>query len=243
MEAFVMEIAGLPVCVKPMFGSTREYCRPYLTEKQPEIVVTVTLQDLAYEQEMAEKEAVEEGLRIRKFTDPFLERATIQRAVARELVNRDTLLFHGSTVAVDGEAYIFTAACRVGKSTHTGYWRELFGTRAVMVNDDKPFLKLTADGVLAYGSPWTGKHGLGNNVCFPLKGICFLHRGQENTIRRLSPADCMDELLHQSFLPAEEREKAVSLVEALASRIPLWELACIKDSSAAQLAYNTMSQV
>ena len=240
-----MEVAGLTVRVEPMFGSTREYCRPYLTEKQPEIVVTVTPQDLAYEQEMAEKEAVEEGLRIRKFTEPFLERATIQRAVARELIRRDTLLFHGSTVAVDGEAYIFTAACRVGKSTHTGYWRELFGSRAVMVNDDKPFLKLTADGALAYGSPWTGKHGLGNNVCFPLKGICFLRRGQENRIHRLSPADCMDALLHQSFLPedAEEKRKAISLAEALAQRIPLWEMECTKDISAAQIAYDAMSNI
>ena len=36
----------------------------------------------------------------------------------------------GSTVAVDGQAYLFTAPCHTGKSTHTRLWRELFGDRA-----------------------------------------------------------------------------------------------------------------
>ena len=183
MEAFAMQIAGLTARIEPLFISTREYCRPYLTEEAPQLQIAVTEADLAYEQEMLEREAVEEGLRIRKFTPPFLERTAIQRKIAEELLNRDTLLLHGSTVGVDGAAYLFTAPCGTGKSTHTRLWRERFGTRAVMVNDDKAFLRLTDSGVLAFGSPWTGKHGLGSNICLPLKGICFLKRGAENRIR------------------------------------------------------------
>ena len=41
-----------------------------------------------------------------------------------------------------------------GKSTHARLWRETFGDRAVMVNDDKPLLRITKDGVIAYGTPW-----------------------------------------------------------------------------------------
>ena len=174
VETFSMEIAGMIVCVHPMFQSTKEYCRPYLTDKAPVLVVKITEENLAFEQEMLDKEAIEEGMKLRKFTDPFLERTAIQRCVAEYLLDHNTLMLHGSTVAVDGKAYLFTAPCGTGKSTHTRQWRELFGDRAVMVNDDKPFLKITPEGVLAYRSPWSGKHGLASNICVPVQGMCSL---------------------------------------------------------------------
>ena len=150
-----MEVAGLATYVQPMFFSTREYCRPYLTEREPEFFVEVTGEDLVRQQAILDQEADQEGLRRRKFTDPFLERTVIQEKIAEKLLEQDTLLLHGSTVAVDGQAYLFTAPCGTGKSTHTRLWRELFGDRAVMVNDDKVFLQLRRMEVLACGSPWT----------------------------------------------------------------------------------------
>ena len=244
MEAFTMEIAGLAVCVKPLFQSTKEYCRPYLSEKTPELTVQITGEDLAYEQEMLDREAVENGLKRRKFTDPFLERTSIQRQVADYLVGRNTLLLHGSTVAVDGNAYLFTAPCGTGKSTHTRLWRELFGERAVMVNDDKPFLQITSAEVLAYGSPWSGKHGLANNVCVPLKGICLLHRGTENVIHQAEKQDLAATLCKQVHLPENEvlATKVLALVDTLAERVPLWEMACNKELEAAKIAYAAMNR-
>lgn len=243
MDAFTIEIAGLVARVQPMFGSTREYCRAYLTNRDPEFFVEVTPEDLVREQALWVQEAVEEGLRIRKFSDPFLERAVIQRKIALELLNRNTLLLHGSTVGVDGNAYLFTAPCGTGKSTHTRFWREIFGDRAVMVNDDKAFLRITSSGVVVYGSPWSGKHGLDTNICFPLKGICFLSRGAENRIRRSDAEAYMDELRHQSLIPEDScgRTKAFSLVDALSQMIPLWEMECTKDPAAALVSYEAMS--
>ena len=242
MEVFTIAIAELVTRVQPMFISTREYCRAYLTEEKPEFFVEVTAEDLLYEQRMLDEEADEEGLKRRKFTDPFLERATIQRKIAGELLNRNTILFHGSTVAVDGTAYLFTAPCGTGKSTHTRLWREVFGDRAVMVNDDKAFLRITDEGVMAYGSPWSGKHGLETNIHVPLKGICFLRRGTENRIQRAEPEAWIGEMIHQSFLteaPGAEN-KLRTLVNALGQTVPLWEMACTKDPQAARMAYEAM---
>lgn len=243
MVPFTMEIAGLAVCVYPLFQSTIEYCRPYLTNKLPDFFVHITWEDLAFEQKMLEQEAIEEGLKIRKFKEPFLERATIQRRVADYLVTRNTLMLHGSTVAVDGNAYLFTAPCGTGKSTHTRLWRELFGERAIMVNDDKPFLQIKSDCVLAYGSPWSGKHGLASNVCVPLKGICLLHRGEENLIRSIDRKCVIDFLYHQAHIPADASlaKEARSLVDALADRVPLWDMQCNKELEAAEVAYHAMS--
>ena len=242
MEAFTVEIAGLAVRVQPLFQSTREYCKPYLTDKAPEFFVDVTAEDLVFQQSLLDREAVEEGIKFRKFTDPFLERATIQRKVADQLLSQNTLMLHGSTVSVDGEAYLFTGPCGTGKSTHTRLWRELFGPRAVMVNDDMPFLEITPGGVLAYGSPWSGKHGLATNICVPLKGICFLRRGKENEISRISADSAMAELCHQTHTPEDPvlQEKSVALVGDLAKTVPLWEMCCNTDPEAARVSYSAM---
>ena len=226
MEAFIMEIAGLAVQVQPMFFSTKEYCRDYLTEKAPELFVTVTPEDLVFEQKMLDQEAEEEDLKRRKFTDPFLERTAIQRKVADHIVSRNTLMLHGSTVAVDGKAYLFTAPCGTGKSTHTRLWCQAFGQRAMMVNDDKPFISVTKDGVFASGSPWSGKHGLDTNITVPLKGICLLERGRENRIERAAKENLLPMLLAQSYRPLDEakEQRFLHLAERLAETVPLWQM-------------------
>ena len=241
MEAFTISIAGLHAQIHPMFISTREYCKKYLSRNQPEVSVSVSPEDLLYEQAMLDIEADEEGLKRRKFTDPFLERAAIQRKIADALLKRNVLMVHGSTVALDGAAYMFTASCGTGKSTHTRLWREVFGERAEMVNDDKPFLELTEDGVIAHGSPWTGKHGLGSNIAVPLKGICILHRGPENVIRPLQPEDAMEMLLHQTHIPELDKNLGEALVERLCKTVSLWEMECTKDPEAALVASKAMS--
>ena len=233
----MIEIAGLATHVQPLYGSTKEYCRPYLTDREAEFFIEITVEDLIRQQELLDQEADREGLRRRKFTDPFLERTVIQEKIAEKLLERDTLLLHGSTVAMDGQAYLFTAPCGTGKSTHTRLWREQFGDRAVMVNDDKVFLQLRQNSVWAYGSPWTGKHGIGTNISVPLKGICFLQRGTENKIQKAMPEKWLPKLIHQSFLPEEQYS---DLVLRLAQKIPLWEMSCTKDPQAATIAYEAM---
>lgn len=244
MAEFSIEIAGCGFAVHSLFESTREYCKRYLTEKTPQCQITVEPSMLLFEQETLRREAVEEGLRTRVFPDPFLERASIQRSVAEHLFDRGVLMTHGSTVAVDGRAYLFTAKCGTGKSTHTRLWREVFGSRAVMINDDKPFLRLGETTVTACGSPWSGKHGLDTNISLPLAGICILERGQENHIEPCPADSAMPMLLHQSYCPlAEEKLPAFeALVKRLAENTPLWRMQCNRDPEAALTAYRAMSE-
>ena len=152
------------------------------------------------------------------------------------------LLFHGSTVAMDGNAYLFTARSGTGKSTHTRLWREAFGSRAVMVNDDKPFLKFTPGGIFACGSPWSGKHGLDSNITAPLQGICILERGAENRIRPANAQEVLPMLYKQANLPLDPQKlpQLRRLVEKLSQQIPLWQMECTKDPAAAQVAFDAM---
>lgn len=235
-----MRIAGHTGRVHALFESTRDYCKHYLTAEEPEFAVTVTPEDLAFEQAQLLAEAMAEGIKPRRFTDPFLDRAAIQRKFAEYLFDCDILLCHGSTVAVDGKAYLFTAKCGTGKSTHTRLWRQVFGHRAQMVNDDKPFLILRADDVLACGAPWSGKHGLDTNITVPLAGICILERGPENVIRPIPAGEALPRLLHEAFCPAGREERFNELVTKLANRVPLWRMECTKDPAAAEVAHRAM---
>lgn len=160
------------------------------------------------------------------------------------LLNFDGMMIHASAVMMDGGAYLFTAPCGTGKSTHSRLWREVFGDRAVMINDDKPFLRISDAGVIAYGSPWCGKHGLGNPVAFPLKGICILSRGSENTIQRSNPDRLRAELFHQCFVPEDRSgaEAAGKLLERLMELVPLWEMECNKSAEAARVSFGAMGE-
>ena len=241
MADFRIEIAGTVFSVSSLFDSTRDYCRKYLTEKEPEHHIAVFRENLTFEQEQLDIEAREEGMKRRRFTDPFLERTAIQRKATDHLLTRDVVLFHGSGLALKGEGFLFTAACGTGKSTHARFWRETLG--AVAVNDDKPFLAVSPDGVTMFGAPWSGKHGLDANLAVPLKGLCILHRGSENRIRRISPAEALAELLHQGCGPTKDTDRAKfeTLIRTLAETVPLWRMECTKDPQAAAVAMEAMT--
>ena len=243
MAEFTITIAGSSARIHSLFDSTRDYCKAYLTDHAPEFLISVSREELPKEQERLRQEALEEGLRFRRFPDPFLERSLIQQKLAEALLERQILLFHGSTVALDGRAYLFTARCGTGKSTHTRLWRETFPGRAFMVNDDKPFLRFTEDGVLACGAPWSGKHGLDSNITVPLAGICILTRGPENRIRPADAGQVMELLLDQAIRPGDPRLQDISrrLVHRLADAVPLWQMECTKEPEAALVAWKAMS--
>lgn len=242
MAEFRLKIAGHTGTVTSLFESTPQYLKAYLTEETPEFAVTVTRENIAFEQAVLLEEAHRDGFKPRVFTDPFLERAAIQRAFAEFLFSYNTLLFHGSAIAVDGEGYLFTAHSGTGKSTHTRLWMQAFGNRAVMVNDDKPFLQLDEDRVWLCGSPWSGKHGLDANIRVPLKGLCILERGAENRIARISAAEALPMLQKQAYRPLEEHKETafLQLVDRLSQAVPLWKMACNKNPDAAHIAFEAM---
>ena len=241
MAEFNLTIAGHTACVTSLFESTPQYFRAYLTGNPPEFSVCVKKEHIDFEQADLLAEALRDGFKPRVFTDPFLERAAIQRAFADFLFHRDILLLHGSSIAVDHEGYLFTAHSGTGKSTHTRLWREAFGDRALMVNDDKPFLQLTDSGVILHGSPWSGKHGLDCNIAVPLKGICILERGKENRICKITPEEAMPMLQKQCYQPEDVSSACwESLLHRLAQTTSLWRMACTKDPDAARIAYEAM---
>ena len=243
MTDFIMQIADQVMAVTTMFESTCIFCEDYFSRKKADIFVTTTMVDISQERQKAAREDALEGLPIRNLPDNLLEITALQRKIAEEFFSRNILLFHGSVIAVDNTAYLFTAKSGTGKSTHTRLWREQFGDRAVMVNDDKPFLQLTNHGVIAHGSPWNGKHRLGSNISVPLKAICILERSAENWIKPISPAQALPMLFQQSQRPQNPANmpKYMELIDKLANGVEFYRMGCNMDPEAALISYEAMS--
>ena len=152
------------------------------------------------------------------------------------------MMLHASAVELGGRAYLFSGPCGMGKSTHTRLWqREFPGAR--IFNDDKPALRLIDGKWFAYGTPWSGKNHINLNIKAPLSGICFLKRGTENSIRRLSPPEAVSRLIHQTmrlFNREADLDLMLAHVESLATDVPIYELHALPDGEAARLSHDTM---
>ena len=244
MTEFTVKLADVPLRIRPVHPEMAGFLRLYRSEEEPAFTLEMTREDLERERLLSARSRENEGLPPVESSDKVLETLAIYRKLAEELITRDVLIFHGSVVAVDGEAYLFTARSGTGKSTHTRLWREVFGDRAVMINDDKPLLRVSEEGVTAYGTPWNGKHHLGGNLSAPLKALCILNRDTRNHIETIRAEDAFPVFLQQCHKP--EREDALpmvlTLLERLSRKVKLYRLGCNMEPEAAIKAYQGMQE-
>ena len=152
------------------------------------------------------------------------------------------MMLHASAVELDGRAYLFSGPSGMGKSTHTRLWQREF-SEARIFNDDKPALRRIDGRWFAYGTPWSGKNHVNINMKASLAGICFLKRGGENSIRRLSAGAAVSRLIHQTmrvFNEEADLDLMLACVEQLATEIPIYELHALPNGEAAHLSHDTM---
>lgn len=162
-----------------------------------------------------------------------------------QLLQYDGIVLHSSAVVVDGKAYLFSAPCGTGKSTHTRLWQQNFGDKAVVINDDKPALRRIDGKWFVYGTPWCGKDGINMNVKAELAGICFLKQAKENKICKLGNQKSVQRLIWQTahnYANVTRMDMRLSLIEDIVSNVPIFELENRPELEAAQLSYETMCQ-
>lgn len=236
-------LADVPIQIDSLYEEVQLMCADYRTTLAPVVKVNTTHEEIAQESEISDQQRTLEGLPPCHFPPSYLETLTIYRKIAIALLPKGIMLMHGSVVAVDGQAYMFTALSGTGKSTHVALWRRLFGERAVMVNDDKPLIRISGQEVIVYGTPWDGKHHLSNNIAVPLKAIVVLCRGKENEIHSLSAQEIFPTLLQQSFRTEDPliTMQALGLLSQLSKQVSFYQLHCNMDPEAAQVAYDGMN--
>lgn len=243
MVHFSVEFAGVPIGVSAREEKLMVFLADYLTDREPQFSVCATDEELEEEKNLQKSVNEKYGERLFNLSTLGLEGQVVFRKIAEGLVDFGVLLMHGSAIAVDGKAYIFIAPSGTGKSTHTTLWREYLGDRAVMINDDKPFIKISDGNVTVYSNPWNGKHRRGENISAPLCGIAFLSRAAENTIERAEVSRYIPFLMRQSFRSenGETMAKIIALLDSLGKNVPFWDLRCNMEPEAAEVAFAAMS--
>ena len=238
----VYRMAERNIGIESLYVRVHVLCAAYETDGEPDFVVRITPADIAAERENAAREDRSKGQPAQSWKEEYLEELAVYRQIAERILAYDTFLLHGSVVSVDGKGYLFAARSGVGKSTHARLWQALLGDRMTYVNDDKPLVRITAEAALVYGTPYDGKHHLSSDIAVPRRAVCFLRRGQENSIRACGAREAFPRLLQQAYTPRDQEalRQTVSLLQALTERVRFYELTCNRDLEAARVAYGAM---
>lgn len=226
---FYLQVAGQRVCVENRYDYIEEMCADYIVAPcEPCRHLTMTEAEIMAEQEAGEG-----------YPPAYLETLAIYRKLSEAVLAEDILLVHGSTLAMHGEAVIFTAPSGTGKSTHAALWRRVFGEACLTINDDKPLVQIGEQQAMIYGTPWCGKHGLQTNTGAPLKAIVILARGEENRIEEVSQQEAFAFMMNQVYRmkKPEQIRQIIRLLGRLLGMVRLYRLYCNMEPEAAWTAY------
>ena len=230
MKEFKLKVAEKVIKINCNYNFSYDYCKEYTTDETEDFSIEIEPKDIEFERERATIEC----------SDGYLELLAIHRKISEIMPKYNTILFHGSVLAIDGKGYLFTAPSGTGKSTHTRLWKKYFKDRVIVVNDDKPFLKIEEDEVFAYGTPWDGKHRLSSNIKVPLKGICILSQNKENWIKKIDSKSVYPYLYNQVYHIINERENAIKtlqIFDKLLKIVPIYKMGCNISYDAVKTSY------
>ncbi len=246
-DLIVLGLAGVRVLVKPVYGDllaqwVAGYGDSGLPSDAPQVMVSMTPDDIADAREKTLRVMHEQGIDMPDVSDDYYEYVALMEKVLEQLVEQGVIYLHGSAICMDGNGYLFTAPSGTGKSTHARIWRERFGDRVQMINDDKPLIRATDDGFFLCGSPWNGKHGLGCQMEAPLRGIIRLRRGETNVMEPMRAFDALKELYLQGHLFSDKRKMKIcmEMIGKIIETVPCYSLRCNMEPEAGETAYEVL---
>lgn len=235
-QSFMVCVAGLNILVTTSYPRIKDSFYYFLSDA-PSPDFSIAVDDKLFRfAEQLHKEVAPAA------SKQQIESVALQYALCREALRYDCMVIHASALQLYGEAYIFSAPSKTGKSTHSRMWREVFGDRVSMINDDMPLLRRLGGKWHVCGTPWNGKHGLGFNCMVPLKAVSLLSRGTDY-IRPFQDED-LPYLFNQLLRPydPELMDRTFDLLELLLKEIPAYHMFCTPTHKAAIIAENCMKE-
>ena len=253
-----LELAGIALQVKtPHIEKLRPLLREYIIEPEsagaalteeslidvPLIeapLVEVSEQDVVAQKEQSYKVFAERE-EDPPANDLEYEFVALYKKILNYLIDHKVVYLHGSLISINGNGYLFMAPSGTGKSTHVRLWKERYGDRVTVINDDKPVVKVNGS-VRAYGTPWNGKHRLGCNSEVPLRGIVRLRRGITNKIDELDKREAL-KLLYIHTLHFDDACKMKLLLEVIGTiveKVRFYDLQCNMELEAAEVAFEKL---
>ena len=260
---YIYRIAEMNIAVKARYEETYRYMADFLTDSgEYELLIEPTDEMIRYEAELGEEihgdpgspyicEAVailrvicdyiidKSGFFLHSGSPYICEAVAILRVICDYIIDKSGFFLHCSCLKYKEEAIIFTAPSGTGKSTHTALWRRHFGDEVTMINDDKPLVREKDGRFIIYGTPWNGKHGIGENTCAPVRAIVFLSQAPENHAAPINPVEAITLLLQQTVLPSDKvhLSKLLDMLGRMVETIPMIRLGCTISDEAVTTVY------
>ncbi len=227
-------IAGITVKMNPSGETLLKQGKDYLIDEDKNADIEINLSD--------------EIIRKVQNTHTYLTQNEIEYIFAgfafySEMLKHEGFFLHSSAVSMDNKAYLFSAPCGTGKSTHANLWLKCFKERAKIINDDKPAIRCIDNKFYVYGTPFSGKTDLNLNIKVPLAAICILERSETNRIEKIDAIKATYHILNQTLRPKEEKDMDIllKLIDKMLKVIPVYKLGCNMESEAAIISYSAMS--
>ena len=117
MITFKIKIANKVLEINAFHETTKKYCGHFLSEEEPNYVITITEEDLKNESSNSSDGHVYVSEEI----------SALYRKIADLLVEDNIIVFHGSSFSVNNNGFIVTARSGMGKSTHSKLLEQYIG--------------------------------------------------------------------------------------------------------------------
>lgn len=153
----------------------------------------------------------------------------------------DGILLHSSFISANGKGILFSAPSGTGKSTQADLWVKY--ENADILNGDRAAIRRIDGKWYAFGLPYAGSSKIFRNESVPLAAIVILRQAKENRIRRLAPSEAWKALYSETTAHIWDKafiSRTLTLLEALASQVPVYMLECLPDKGAVDLARDTI---
>lgn len=166
---------------------------------------------------------------IRQTANPYSIDSVLRLVHTLLLAPSGGFLLHASSGIRNGKAFLFSGVSTAGKTTMA----RLAPSDVLLLTDEVSYIRKTADGYMACGTPFAGEFGEpGQNVSAPIGALYLLEKAQENSTRRMDSATAIRKLMRNVLFFAHDPElvrQVFASVCAFVATVPIYELAFFPD--------------
>jgi len=175
---------------------------------------------------------------VRQNANPYSLDSVLRILHSMILAERGGFLLHAASAICDGRVYLFSGVSGAGKTTMT----RLAPAHITLLTDEISYLRPSADGYAAFGTPFAGELAkAGENCTAPVSALFFLEKGSENRVDELSSAEADPRLMRNILFFAEDRglaEKLFATACDFVGRVPIRRLTFYPDARVWDLVRN-----
>ena len=176
--------------------------------------------------------------RVRQNSNPYSLDSVLRILHSLILAERGGFLLHAASAICGGRAYLFSGVSGAGKTTMT----RLAPADITLLTDEISYLRPSADGYAAFGTPFAGELArAGENCTAPVSALFFLEQGPENRVDELTSAEAVRRLMRNILFFAEDHrlvEKLLATACDFVARVPIRRLTFYPDARVWELVRN-----